>query len=108
MRGSNREHKGEHNCSDVECSSWNNNHQACIFCIEDIPCLLIANLPLAEQELQKWIDKHPVMTNREKAKEVFGIEIRKTFSDCIGLDCPQNGCDNCEYKDYWSQEYKGL
>lgn len=50
------------------------------------------------------------MTNRDKVKEVFGIYIYRDYFDCGGIDCPYgrslNSCDNCEYKNYWSEEYK--
>lgn len=28
-----------------------------------------------KEELQKWVDEHHLVTNRDKAREVFGIEL---------------------------------
>jgi hypothetical protein len=55
-----------------------------------------------EQE-QQWIRSRQKMTNREKFKEVFGMEITS-----VATTCHQNGfclfCDNvCQW---WDREYK--
>ena len=51
------------------------------------------------------------MTNAEKYKEVFGIEVDKSMCptlkcDCCPLDCEKNG-PGCT-DEYWNKEYKGV
>ena len=48
------------------------------------------------------------MTNKEKFKEVFGLEIDDT-SDCGYFDCTDRECKDCsvkDTKDWWNTEYK--
>ena len=48
------------------------------------------------------------MTNKEKFKEVFGLEIDDT-SDCGFFDCTDGECKDClvkDTKDWWNAEYK--
>ena len=49
------------------------------------------------------------MTNKEKFKEVFGLEIDDT-SDCGFFDCTdRRSCEDCpvkDTKDWWNAEYK--
>ena len=48
------------------------------------------------------------MTNKEKFKEVFGLEIDDT-SDCGFFDCTDRTCKDCPVKDtenWWNMEYK--
>lgn len=70
---------------------------------------LIVNEPeKAEQIIMEWAKEHPSKTNADKFKEVFGVE---AFSEgelgCNGIKCPnKTPCGECEYKKFWSQEYK--
>ena len=81
-----------------DCMFWN-----------DRFCLIKGNLPLAEQKLQAWVEKHPLITNRDKAKEVFGIEINDASRrhDCAGITCPNtvHNCTECKYLNFWNEEY---
>jgi hypothetical protein len=48
------------------------------------------------------------MTNKEKFKEVFGLEMDDT-SDCGFFDCTDRECKDCPVKDtknWWNSEYK--
>jgi hypothetical protein len=48
------------------------------------------------------------MTNKEKFKEVFGLEIDDT-SDCGFFNCTDRACKDCpvkDTKDWWNAEYK--
>ena len=48
------------------------------------------------------------MTNKEKFKEVFGLEIDDT-SDCGFFDCTDRECKDCpvkDTKDWWNASYK--
>lgn len=60
----------------------------------------------AEEIIMKWAEEHPVQTNVDKFKEVFGFEFRKTCvisSDCI--DCKYYRMEKCE-EVWWNEEYK--
>ena len=48
------------------------------------------------------------MTNKEKFKEVFDLEIDDT-SDCGFFDCTDRECNDCpvkDTKDWWNSEYR--
>ena len=46
------------------------------------------------------------MTNAEKYKEVFGMEVDQDM--CPTKDCPNCPCENCETAStFWEKEYKG-
>lgn len=52
------------------------------------------------------------MTNREKFKEVFGVDITRFYRVCNILDvyeeCHQRrSCDDCPFKNFWDKEYVG-
>lgn len=62
-----------------------------------------------EEAIMKWAKDHPVKTNLDKLIEIFPMFDREGIdpSDCYGFPCPQNGgCDECEYYNFWLQEYK--
>lgn len=61
----------------------------------------------AQEIIMKWAKEHPLKTNADKFKEVFGFEHNH--------DCPMSGsnccnknsvCYVCEYYEFWQQEYK--
>lgn len=56
------------------------------------------------------------MTNRDKFREVFGVEIDPTLPDCVGIKCPLTHeesenihaeCKNYKCNGFWNKEYKG-
>lgn len=61
----------------------------------------------AEEIIMKWAKEHPIVTNADKFKEVFGFTPN-------GKSCPYtidscgDSCDksNCSHYDFWEQEYK--
>lgn len=68
----------------------------------------------AEEIIMKWVNTHPIQTNADKFKEVFGIPV-----NLLGYE--KNGCacfmcskylkvpcteDDCKYKNFWGNEYK--
>lgn len=62
----------------------------------------------AEKIIMEWAKENPAKTNADKFKEVFGVE---AFSEgelgCNGIKCPnKTKCGECEYKKFWSKEYK--
>lgn len=62
----------------------------------------------AEQIITDWASKNPIVTNRDKLEEVFGIRIDRDFSncDCAGFKCDDGYCETCRYKNFWNKEYK--
>lgn len=62
-----------------------------------------------EKRIMQWAKEHPVKTNADKFKEVFGVEINHSYSDCIfkyTSVCKDISYCVCEYADFWEQEYK--
>ena len=57
----------------------------------------------SEKIIMDWAEEHPIKTNADKFKEVFGFI---PDSEYCPNKCPENGCANCEYRHFWSQEYK--
>lgn len=71
----------------------------------------LENLPQeAEEIIMKWAKEHPVITNFQKLEEVFGKELtdKLDINDCMMNRCPNpiRTCGECEYDDFWKQEYK--
>lgn len=91
----------EHNCPKCRLSSRNNAHnETCNDFIRQYP-------QEAEKLIMDWDPKHPFTTNRDKFKEVFGIEpVDCPFhasDECIdiGIDC-----DGCDKGNFWNEEWK--
>lgn len=60
----------------------------------------------AEEIILHWAEEHPVQTNADKFKEVFGFGV-EIGRGCYGIHCPNvTKCAECEYKGFWQQEYK--
>lgn len=61
----------------------------------------------AEKIIMDWAKGHPVMTNADKFREVFGIEIRYNITKCNLFRCKSVDCDckECEYHGFWEKEY---
>lgn len=60
----------------------------------------------AEEIIMNWAKEHPVKTNADKFKEVFGVELLNN-EGCTGFACPKNKqCADCRYFGFWSKEYK--
>ncbi len=62
------------------------------------------------ETVEQWGKEHPIVTNADKFKEVFGTEPKDGISDWLCPSfalkcCPHNGCDNCK-KSFWEAEYK--
>lgn len=61
----------------------------------------------AEEIIMKWAEEHPVQTNADKFKEVFGIDVNNNI--CVFIYegyCPIEGCKKCDKYNFWQQEYK--
>lgn len=57
----------------------------------------------AEEIIMAWAKEHPIKTNEDKFREVFGFI---PDSEYCPNKCQGNGCINCEHRHFWSQEYK--
>lgn len=65
---------------------------------------IMSNPQEAEEIIINWGKNHPIKTNADKFKEVFGFKPNgcpSTKAQCIGSICV-----NCDKYDFWSQEYK--
>lgn len=65
----------------------------------------------AEEIIMKWAEEHPIKTNADKFKEVFGVEldveeIAEATNGCI-LKCGEiKYCEECVKYNFWNKEYK--
>ena len=79
----------------------NGHHLGCISFLLECP-------QEAERIIMGWAKEHPVKTNADKFKEVFGFETG--LSGCAGLKCIHKDdaieCCDCEVRDFWNKEYK--
>ena len=109
-------HKGEFNCKGVCCNicPFCNMCPLCIYEITDHDLQAIRAYDIIEV-VEKWSKEHPVMTNSDKFKEVYGINIE---IDCTRMPCPRmlgiiekevcnkkDCCEKCK-EDFWNSEYK--
>lgn len=92
------EYKGEKDCVGVGCRD-------CPLCNEVGICNVYKSIEIVEN----WAKEHPVKTNAEKFKEVFGF--KPYTNNCINGEV---NCDKCECYDYgvcdahnrfWDAEY---
>lgn len=65
----------------------------------------------AERIILDWAKEHPVIpviTNREKFNEVFGVEFGADLSKtkCSFICGGRDSCLGCQYDDFWDKEYK--
>ena len=90
------------------CQSYKVCAECCIYKIPNVSCkTYIYKYPEdAEKLLLKWAEEHPIKTNAEKFKEMFGI--KTTLEGCFGIPCVHHDadCPTCEYQHFWEREYK--
>lgn len=96
------EYSGEANCKGVDCNRYplytSNSCSSSSKAFEII------------EIVEKWSKEHPVVTNRDKFKEVFGIEPkvcpRMIYIDIKSLsECLESDCKKCT-QEFWDLEYK--
>lgn len=99
------ESKGEETCRDVNCRD----------CHFDEICNAvyggtIFNACETIEIVEQWAEQHPIVTNADKFKEVFGLDMAPIHS-CVS----SKSCEDCEYtydgkcavsKLFWDAEYK--
>lgn len=87
-------------CSSCELCSDNNKY--------DVGCstFIFNYYEQAEEIIMKWAKEHPIKTNADKFKELFGFipDGDSCVRACRNLG--MHGCNGCEYDDFWNQEYK--
>lgn len=66
----------------------NDRHNNCLLCCFEHP-------EEAEIIIRKWVDEHPIITNRMKFKEVFGYDIPENIAMSI----------ICNMRMDWNEEY---
>jgi len=103
-------HKGVHGCEGIESCKECPLHKCCLNKLDDDQ---VYNAMEIIEIVEKWSKEHPIVTNRDKFKEVFGINLYDTTHECVGLTCPSNAfstlptdCRTCPHNGYWSKEYK--
>lgn len=98
------ESKGEETCRDVNCRD----------CHFDEICNAvyggaIFNACKTIEIVEQWAEQHPIVTNADKFKEVFGLDMAPIHS-CVS----SKSCEDCEYtydgkcavsKLFWDAEY---
>ena len=96
-------YKGENCCAGIICTDCPFNEKVCS------AGTAIRNAYEAIDLVENWAKEHPIKTNADKFKEVFGF---KPFTNnCINGEVK---CKDCEYYDYgvcnasrfWEDEYK--
>lgn len=82
------EHKGEENCIGVACGDCPLYKKACgsLFAFEAI------------EFAEKWTKEHPIKTNADKFKEIFGVDA--PMNKCIKN---YDFCVDCEYYEFGSE-----
>lgn len=112
LRGYDKENEGRCGCEGVKSCSMCPFDGKDTFCLSEHSIDIILN---AFECVEKWAKEHPIVTMRDKYKEVFGVDpIYKSG----GFVCPRDaglstctctgGLDVCEdcMNRFWNSEYK--
>lgn len=101
------EFKGESGCAGVDCNNCPFNGKVC-----NLATNTIFNAYKSIEIVERWTNEHPIVTNADKFREVFGME-KLPFYSCIYTN---KNCEDCEYfigmgckpnSSFWNAEYKG-
>lgn len=91
-------HKGKEDCEGV----------SCVDCPLNGVCDDAANAFDMIEVVEKWVKKHPIKTNADKFKEVFGFDM----TICWDNEFPCNECQFCDIdgtcnskEKFWNAEY---
>lgn len=97
------EHKGEESCAGIRCENCPFNKNVCK--LENV----IFNSFEAVEFVENWAKDHPIKTNAEKFREVFGFDM----TICWDNEFPCNECQFCDIdgtcnskEKFWDAEYK--
>lgn len=101
--------KGRMSCGGVEC-------KVCPFdklTAGDCPTNVLIHAMEVIEIVEKWSKEHPIVTNRDKLKEVFGEQLAhdiivEVTNNCAGHKCPYvfKNDEDCFYDGFWKKEYK--
>lgn len=98
------EYKGKRNCDGIECNNCPFNK----ICVPNINTMFYAHESI--EIVENWAKEHPIKTNANKFKEMFGLDMAPIHS-CVS----SKSCEDCEYtydgecavsKLFWDAEYK--
>lgn len=98
--------KGEENCAGISCSNCPFNRKVC-----NTEKLIFYSIEVIEI-VENWAKEHPIKTNADKFREVFGVEY-DPINSCIKHNvkcgnCPYYTYDGtCDVNRFWNAEYKG-
>ena len=105
IRDDNSLYKGYDNCKGVDCKECPvYSHCKSIKAVYDAFEMI--------ETVEKWGKEHPIITNRDKFREIFGFEISHNGYDCLAIPCPDEFkaeaslCNSCPYNGFWNREYK--
>lgn len=108
LRDSLRECKGSNDCAGVPCYKFPFNEKVCIV------RGTVYNAYKAMEIVEGWAKDHPIKTNANKFKEVFGIDapMRRCIKDgvlCVDCEYYESGSERgvCKVEEkFWDAEYK--
>lgn len=104
-----KNHMGEFNCKDVTCGDCP------IFESCSVKFSRIESAYSIVENVEKWGKEHPIVTNADKYREVFGTSPIMINADgsfvCperVGFDCNCKAIDSCTTCkiNFWTSEYK--
>lgn len=114
LRGYDKENEGRCGCEGVKSCSMCPFDGKDTFCLSEHSIDIILN---AFECVEKWAKEHPIVTMRDKYKEVFGVEPVHTQSEIkcllcpklagfgIDINCNAQSCEKCK-EEFWQSEYK--
>lgn len=99
------EFKGGENCAGVGCGSCPFYEEVCS--IGQVKFHVYEAINVVE----KWVKEHPIVTNADKFREVFGTEPSKDSCVHVNKLCKECECFNdyrCNVRNrFWNAEYNG-
>ena len=101
MKQKNRIHEffmNKGHCMDCPISYYNNG------CCAACTTLLVDYPQEAEEIIMNWAKENPIITNKDKFKEIFGVDIDET-NCCLKVECKYSNCGECEWDNFWYREY---
>lgn len=99
------EFKGDENCVGISCSSCPFDGKTCNTGAPNFHAYEAIEI------VEQWAKEHPIKTNADKFKEVFGVEY-DAMNSCINQGVKCRDCDysedgECDARNrFWSTEYK--
>ena len=89
-----------------------NSYKECDKCDLSGRCSLVSlgsSVEVEEYEkiVMEWVKENPEITNADKFKEVFGVNVEKGSKGCSGIDCSLSliDCETCQYAHFGNKPY---